>query len=41
LETLIHAYRGDARLDRELVATERSVAEMALLGERLFGAMSP
>jgi hypothetical protein len=36
-ETLIHAYKGDARLDRELVDTERSVAETALLGERLFG----
>jgi hypothetical protein len=28
---------SDARLDRELVDTERSVAEMALLGERVFG----
>jgi hypothetical protein len=37
LETLTHAYRGDAGLDRELVDTERSVAEAALLGERRFG----
>jgi hypothetical protein len=35
--TLTWVHRGDTKRVRELVATERSVAETALLSERLFG----